>query len=81
MEISLGGLDEIIKDIYYTHGRLEKVVESTRSLIEKSKVTKDGEEDDDLAVPRLSAGGIIAISRTLEKLEGHLSAYKALELP
>ena len=44
-------------------------------LIAKSKETKDANEGtSDLAVPRLTDGGIIPLTRTLDKLEAMLAA-------
>ena len=75
LEVPLGDLDEVIKDIYYTRGKLAKVVASAWKLIEVSKGMKEGEEKEDLAVPRLSAGGILTLSRTMEKLQSLLTAH------
>jgi ubiquitin-conjugating enzyme E2 O len=73
LEIPLGGgFDEVVKNIYYTNGRLRKVVESSRWLVESSKNVKEGEENDEVAVPKLTPGGIIMLTRTLDKLEALL---------
>lgn len=75
LEVPLGGLEAVIKDIYITNGRLAKVIKASRQLITKSKETKDAMEDtSDLAVPRLTDGGIIPITRTLDKLEAIMSS-------
>jgi ubiquitin-conjugating enzyme E2 O len=59
--------------MYYTNGRLKKVVHDAQVLIEKSKIPLDqAEADGDVAVPRLSGGGIITLDRTLAKLQGLL---------
>ena len=89
-----GGFEDDLKEIYYTHRRLEKVVLSAKALVERSSgsaanssaggsstpsttmphegrnigTSKSGSVND-LAVPRLTAGGIKFLSRTLEKLE------------
>ncbi|ESK98044.1 isocitrate lyase [Moniliophthora roreri MCA 2997] len=73
LEIPLGGLEKEIEWMYYTNGRLEKVLRDSRTLIEKSRAQEDT-EDQDLAVPRLTVGGIIALERTLSKLQGLLDA-------
>ncbi|KAF9015536.1 hypothetical protein BDQ17DRAFT_1341239 [Cyathus striatus] len=74
LEIPLGGLDEEIKWFYYKHRRLDKVLQGARRLIEKSKSNPEiSEEDQDLAVPRLTEGGIITLGRTLNKLESLLN--------
>jgi ubiquitin-conjugating enzyme E2 O len=72
LEIPLGGLEHEITRIYYTNKLLEKVVLDARVLIETSKQTsKDAptDVDADKAVPRLTAGGIITLERTLSKLQ------------
>lgn len=73
LEIPLGGLEQELHGFYYTKGKLAKVLNDARSLIEKSKSTKEETEADrELAVPRLTGGGIIALERTLAKLQGLL---------
>ncbi|KAF8078774.1 hypothetical protein FPV67DRAFT_1466416 [Lyophyllum atratum] len=70
LEIPLGGLDLEIKWLYYQHHRLDKVLRDAQMLVEKSKVSSQlSETDQDLAVPRLTAGGIITLERTLSKLQ------------
>lgn len=70
LEIPLGGLEEEINWLYYNKGRLEKVLRDARRLIENSKTDPDiSAEDKDMAVPRLSSGGIITLERTLHKLQ------------
>ncbi|KAJ6621581.1 hypothetical protein B0H10DRAFT_2016484 [Mycena sp. CBHHK59/15] len=72
LELPPGGLESEIEWLYYLSGRLDKVVNDAQALIEKSKGTVDVTESEDgdreLAVPRLSAGGIITLDRTLAKL-------------
>lgn len=68
LEIPLGGLQSEINWLYHTKGRLAKVLNDARQLIEKSKNVVD-EPDPDLAVPRLTTGGIIMLERTLGKLQ------------
>jgi len=70
LEVPLGGLEAEINWLYYNKGRLEKVLRDARSLIENSKADSDiSAEDKDMAVPRLSSGGIITLERTLHKLQ------------
>ena len=70
LEIPLGGLEKELHWFYYTKGKLAKVLNDARALIEKSKSTKEETEADrELAVPRLTGGGIIALERTLTKLQ------------
>lgn len=71
LELPPGGLEVEIEWLYHHSGRLDKVVNDAQKLIEKSKgvaETADSSEDRELAVPRLSAGGIITLDRTLTKL-------------
>ncbi|KAF8445792.1 hypothetical protein L210DRAFT_3757996 [Boletus edulis BED1] len=69
LDIPLGGLQSEINWLYYTKGRLGKVLNNARQLIEKSKNKSTGDSDQDLAVSRLTAGGIITLERTLGKLQ------------
>jgi ubiquitin-conjugating enzyme E2 O len=77
LELPPGGLEPEIEWLYHRSGRLDKVVNATQTLIQKSKSTgvadmvpPDSEDDRELAVPRLSAGGIITLDRTLTRLIG-----------
>ncbi|THV05997.1 hypothetical protein K435DRAFT_744206 [Dendrothele bispora CBS 962.96] len=76
LDIPLGGLESEMKWLYYTNRRLEKVVSDARALIEKSKEASSSTtaEEDEVAIPRLTAGGIITLERTLTKLQGLLDA-------
>lgn len=69
LEIPLGGLQPEINWLYYTKGRLAKVLNDARQLVEKSKDEPVDDAHQDLAVPRLTAGGIITLERTLGKLQ------------
>ncbi|KAI0355359.1 hypothetical protein OH77DRAFT_1403203 [Trametes cingulata] len=78
LEIPLGGLEEELHWFYYTNGKLRKVLNDARTLIEKSRATQGEEipeEDRERAVPRLSSGGIITLERTLAKLQALLDAH------
>ena len=76
LEIPLGGLEAELSWFYYTNGKLKKVLDDARALIEKSKTSKENTEADrELAVPRLSGGGIITLERTLAKLQALLDAH------
>ncbi|KAJ3573658.1 hypothetical protein NP233_g2277 [Leucocoprinus birnbaumii] len=84
LEIPLGGFEEEIKSFYFTHGRLRKILEDSRALIENSRkdpnpsneqVEKDGTAD--LAIPRLTTGGIIMLERTLNKLQSFLDEHES----
>lgn len=79
LEIPLGGLQSEINWLYYTKGKLAKVLCDSRQLIEKSKPEPDGELDPDIAVPRLTAGGIITLERTLVKLQALLDRRQETE--
>jgi len=75
LEISLGGLESDINWLYYTNHRLEKVIFDSKALIAKSKLPLD-DDDQELAVPRLTVGGIITLERTLNKLQGLLDSHQ-----
>ena len=79
LEIPVGSLQEVINNIYFEQGRLAKVVKGSRSLIERSRITEELEDDIDRAVPRLTEGGIIPLSRTLDKLEAILASNGSSE--
>lgn len=69
LELPPMGLESEITQLYHDDKRLLKVVAEAEQLIEKSKASQNVDPADyDLAVPRLSAGGIIALGRTLIKL-------------
>jgi len=71
LEVPVGGLEAEITTIYYTNKLLSKVVRDAQTLVEKSKLTPGyvpRDEDLDRAVPKLTAGGIITLDRTLAKL-------------
>ncbi|TFY70916.1 hypothetical protein EVG20_g2080 [Dentipellis fragilis] len=76
LEIPLGSLETEIHWLYYQQGRLAKVVQDARALIEKSRaepeITEASSDREQRAVPRLTAGGIITLERTLVKLEALL---------
>ena len=77
LEIPLGGLESEVKWMYYKQGRLKKVLDDARHLVRKSQTSTEGREgDNELAVPRLTTGGIITLERTLAKLQGLLDSYK-----
>jgi len=77
LEIPLGGLESEVRWMYYKQGRLRKVLDDARRLVQKSQTSTEGNEvDNELAVPRLTTGGIITVERTLAKLQGLLDSYK-----
>ena len=77
LEIPLGSLEAEINWFYYTNGKLKKVLDDARALIEKSQQPEEllTETDLERAVPRLSGGGIIALQRTLAKLQALYDAH------
>ncbi len=79
LEIPLGGLEADMNWFYFTSEKLKKVLDDARALIEKSKQSEEleTEADRERAVPRLSGGGIIALQRTLVKLQAQLDAHPA----
>ncbi|KAH7912999.1 hypothetical protein BJ138DRAFT_1147026 [Hygrophoropsis aurantiaca] len=75
LEVPLGDLTNELEWLYYTNGRLEKVLRDSRKLVEKSKLSPNVvEAEQDIAVPRLTTGGIITLERTLGKLQVLLDA-------
>ena len=75
LEIPLGSVGSEIQWMYFTNKRLEKVVCDAEALIDKSKSSERSETGQDLAVPRLSGGGIITLERTLNKLKNILESH------
>ncbi|KAI0094796.1 hypothetical protein BDY19DRAFT_914675 [Irpex rosettiformis] len=84
LEIPLGSLESEVNWLYYKCGKLQKVVKDARVLIEKSKSlpieesTPSSSTADEPAVPRLTGGGIIALERTLAKLQALLGSQPSL---
>ncbi|EJF62287.1 hypothetical protein DICSQDRAFT_104652 [Dichomitus squalens LYAD-421 SS1] len=79
LEIPLGSLEAEINWFYYTNRKLKKVLDDAGALIEKSQRPEESETEADRerAVPRLSGGGIIALQRTLAKLQALYEAHSA----
>ena len=79
LEIPLGGLEAEMNWFYFTSRKLKKVLDEARALIEKSKQSEEleTEADRERAVPRLSGGGVIALQRTLGKLQVLLDVHPA----
>jgi ubiquitin-conjugating enzyme E2 O len=75
LEIPLGSIGSEIHWMYFTNKRLEKVVRDAETLIDKSRSPAISDADHDLAVPRLSGGGIITLERTLGKLRNILDSH------
>lgn len=80
LEVPPEGLQREIEWFYVDQGNLDKVIADANALIDASATytgdvmrTLPGWEDK--AVPKLSAGGIITLERTLKKLSA-LSAAK-----
>ncbi|KAL4069739.1 hypothetical protein V8B97DRAFT_2008249 [Scleroderma yunnanense] len=82
LEMPLGGLQAELTWLYYTTGKLSKVLQDSRQLIDKSKQEPSSSSssrvihDPDVAVPRLTAGGIITLERTLVKLQTFLDTWQ-----
>jgi ubiquitin-conjugating enzyme E2 O len=74
LEIPPGGLEGEIMWFYYTKGGLTRVLAHSRRLVARSAVPTDNAKDGDLAVPRLSTGGVLTLTRTLKKLQELLDA-------
>ena len=75
LELQPGGLESEVVWLYHQNHRLEKVLWDAKMLIEKSKTIPGiTEVDQDLAVPRLTVGGIITLERILSRLQVILDA-------
>ena len=73
LEIPLGSLEQEMAWLYHSRGKLRKVLEDARALVQKSReepVDSVTVVSSDRAVPRLTSGAIITLERTLTKLEG-----------
>jgi len=82
LAIPPGGLEEDIRFFYHGAKRLRAVIEKSRALIEKSrrdpnpsKEQLQKDETADIAIPRLSVGGIIMLERNLNALQETLDAW------
>ncbi|THH34055.1 hypothetical protein EUX98_g169 [Antrodiella citrinella] len=76
------GLEPDLKWFYYNNGTLDKIIRDSSALIQSSKASSaDDELDGELAIPRLTGGGIISLERTLNKLRAlaadHSDPYAA----
>lgn len=73
------GLESEITHLYHTDRQLQKVITDAEQLIAKSKASQEVDPaDHDLAVPRLSEGGMIALGRTLVKLRTFLTDTRSI---
>ena len=74
MEVPVGGLEEEIAWLYHSKGRLKKVVDDAEVLIERSKHPVEVIEATypELAMQRLTAGGVISLTRILTRLRVYL---------
>ncbi|EKM83554.1 hypothetical protein AGABI1DRAFT_117056 [Agaricus bisporus var. burnettii JB137-S8] len=82
LELSPGSLESELTWLYYTQGRLQKVLNDSRTLVDTSRKNPNPSKEElemdctmDIAVPRLTVGGIITLERTLGKLQGLLDSY------
>jgi len=82
LAIPPGGLEEDIRFFYHGARRLRTVIEKSRALIEKSrrdpnpsKEQLQKDETADIAIPRLSVGGIIMLERNLNALQEASDAW------
>ncbi|KAG9103116.1 hypothetical protein FRC06_000178 [Ceratobasidium sp. 370] len=74
LEIEIGGLAAEVHWYYIQQGRLAKVISDARALIARSEAgeyeaPREVLREDDPAVPVLSAGAVIMLKRTLDKLQ------------
>ena len=74
MEVPVGGLEEEITWLYYGKDRLKKVIDDAEALIERSKHPAEmiDAKYPELAMQRLTAGGVISLTRILNRLRVHL---------
>ena len=66
LELRLEGLQSELDWMYFSNGTLNKVLDDAEALIERSHTPL--QDDRDLAVPKLTTGGIISLRRVLGKL-------------
>lgn len=79
LEIPLGDLQAELCWLYFTTGKLAKILRDSRLLVEKSRQSSASPattDDLDVAVPRLTAGGIIMLERTLVKLQALFDMWR-----
>ncbi|KAG9042571.1 hypothetical protein FS837_010684 [Tulasnella sp. UAMH 9824] len=90
LEYPPGSLQKEIEWLYLEQGKLGKVIADAKALIEASQTSSraavggGGNEDimrtipgwEDKAVPKLTAGGILPLQRTLGKLEAILAEHR-----
>jgi len=71
LELRLADLESEIDWIYFSDGKLDKVLQHSEALIGRSGAVSADSDDEsyDLAVPRLTAGGIISLRRVLGRLQ------------
>lgn len=69
LETPFGGLESEINWLYHSNHLLEKVLTDSRALISRSREQSSEETLEEYAVPKLTAGGIIALERTLVALQ------------
>lgn len=79
LELPPGGLEAELHWLYFTNGRLKKILDDARALIAKSRAppAEESAADSERAVPRLTGGGIITLERTLAKLQAIYDAHRA----
>lgn len=85
LEASPAGLKDEIHWLYYTRGKLAKVIHDSRSLIASSQqsqnaplTTSSASYENERAVLRLTLGGILPLQRTLLHLQALLSSDHSL---
>ncbi|KAG8834341.1 hypothetical protein FRC17_009109 [Serendipita sp. 399] len=76
LEIPLQNLEDDIAWFYYKQGNLAKVIRDSNALVTRSLEDEAHTDTTDAAIPRLSAGGILSLKRTLSKLQQLLDARK-----
>lgn len=93
MEVPPLGLEKELESLYLERGRLAQIIGDAQSLVKISETPAQDSQDhdehggssssskpaswEDKAIPRLSAGAILMLQRTVTKLEAILAAKRA----
>ncbi|KZT36569.1 hypothetical protein SISSUDRAFT_1049714 [Sistotremastrum suecicum HHB10207 ss-3] len=77
LEVPPQGFEEELSTIYYMQGRLERVINQSKVLMERCKGKTPEAAPSDPYSPELwlTEGGVILLSKTLRKLEAILAAH------
>ena len=74
LEVPVGGLEEEVAWLYHSKCKLRKVIDDAEALIERSKHPAEviDAKYPELAMQRLTAGGVISLTRVLNRLRVYL---------